>query len=318
MAGSLIISLDFELHWGGAEVWDIKEKASCFINTRKVIMEMLQLFQDFNIKVTWATVGFLFAETRDEAVSFFPPRQPSYLNQSLNYYRLFEDSAVGSNEEEDPFHFGYSLIEEIKKTPGQELASHTFSHYYCNESGQTKEEFQMDLAATQKIADNIFNTNLTSLVFPRNQYNKEYLESLRVNNFKVIRTNPDVWFWKKNYVFTPLARALDTLLPISSRLSYPDSKILTKENIVLLPASRFFRPYCHKEKFVQKLKVNRIKNEMFLAAKHGENYHLWWHPHNFGYFPQENMSQLKDILEFYLILKKDFSFNSKNMGDFKI
>ncbi|KEY18788.1 polysaccharide deacetylase family protein [Kaistella antarctica] len=317
MAGSLIISLDFELHWGGAEVWNLEEKSEYFLNTRTVILEMLQLFQEYNIRVTWATVGFLFASSREEVMSFSPPKEPSYLNQNLNYFNLFRNNVVGPDEGTDPFHFGYSLIQEIIKTPGQELASHTFSHYYCNEEGQTKEEFDLDLQATQKIAKSKFTKKLTSLVFPRNQYNTSYLELLKDNEYNVIRTNPDVWFWKMNNKFIPLARALDTLLPISNKLSFKNSDIKEEQDVVLLPASRFFRPYSQKEKSIQKLKMNRIKKEMLVAAKKGENYHLWWHPHNFGSFPQQNMIQLREILEYYKILNKQYGFSSKNMGDFQ-
>lgn len=317
MKGSLIISLDFELHWGGAEVWDLAEKSSCFLNTRAVILEMVQLFQEYDIRVTWATVGFLFAESRDEANAYFPTKEPAYLNQNFNYYNLFKNNEVGVDEKQDPFHFGASLVQEILKFEGQELASHTFCHYYCNEAGQTKEEFELDLQATQKIAQSKYQTALHSLVFPRNQYNSNYLDILKNNQYKVIRTNPDVWFWKINHKLISLARALDTLLPISKSLSFKNAAIKKEHSIVLLPASRFFRPYSKKEQWIQKLKLRRIKKEMLFAAKNGENYHLWWHPHNFGYFPQENMSQLRELLEFYKKLNTHYNFSSKNMGDFK-
>lgn len=52
--------------------------------------------------------------------------------------------------------------------------------------------------------------------------------------------------------------------------------------MIEIPASRFFRPFKNNEKIIQRLKLNRIKNEMTFAAKKGRNYHLWWHPHNFG------------------------------------
>lgn len=316
MNGNFIISLDFELHWGVAEVRDVETYSQYFLNTRATIIEMLQLFKEYNIRVTWATVGFLFAESLEEAMAFCPDKQPSYIDQKLNYYNLFKNKTVGSNETTDPYHFGASLIEEILKIKGQELASHTFSHYYCNEPGQTIEEFEMDLEASQNISQNKFNQTLTSLVFPRNQYNCLYLQSLKNNNYKVIRTNPNVWFWNSTNKLIPLARAVDTLIPISKNLIFKDSEIKIENGVVLLPASRFFRPYSEKEKLIQKLKMRRIKKEMLSAAKKGENYHLWWHPHNFGFFPRQNLIQLRELLEYYKRLNTDYHFSSKNMGDF--
>lgn len=314
--GSFIISLDFELHWGGVELWDINKRKEYFLNTRAIILEMLQLFNEYNIRATWATVGFLFGSTREEISSFFPELQPSYHNQELNYYNLFKKNLVGAGEEEDPFHYGASLIEKILGFPGQELASHTFSHYYCNEKGQTQEQFNDDLKASQKIAVAKFNKKLSSLVFPRNQYNEWYLQVLGGNSYTVVRTNPDVWFWKIKHKFIPLVRAVDTLFSVSERLSYTTSAIKTENGVVLLPASRFFRPYDSREKGIQNLKMRRIKNEMTKAARRGEHYHLWWHPHNFGYYPKENLKQLRAILEHYKNLNVKFGFVSKNMGDF--
>ncbi len=316
MAGSFIISLDFELHWGGVEIWSLNEKSKSFLNTRSVILEILRLFEQYNIRATWATVGFLFGSSREEVISCFPPEQPSYLNQSLNYYNLFYNEKVGLNESEDPYHFAFSIIEKILKVPGQELASHTFSHFYCNEPGQTQQQFELDLRSAQNIANACLKSNLSSLVFPRNQYNKEYLKSIRSCGFTVVRTNPDAWFWKLNSKLAPIIRAADTLFPVSKRLTFKNSDITEEDDVTLLPASRFFRPYAEKEKFIQKLKMNRIKHEMSRAARKGENYHLWWHPHNFGDYPHENLKQLKNILEHYAVLQRHYNFQSRSMSDF--
>ena len=42
--------------------------------------------------------------------------------------RTYTASKVGENEQEDLLHFGKSLM-EIKRTPHQEIGSHTFSHF---------------------------------------------------------------------------------------------------------------------------------------------------------------------------------------------
>ena len=54
--GFLVLSLDFELLWGVFDKVDYKEKKTYFKNTRKVIPEILDLFSEFQIHSTWATV----------------------------------------------------------------------------------------------------------------------------------------------------------------------------------------------------------------------------------------------------------------------
>lgn len=315
MAGNFIISLDFELHWGGAEVWDFNVYKDYFIKTRESIPLVLQLFEDNDINATWATVGFLFAKSKEQLLKLTPIAKPTYGNAKLSSYNFFD--IVGDSEGDDPFHFAPSLIEKIVKTKGQELATHTFSHFYCNEKGQTIQQFDEDLKAAQAIARENFNVTLKSLVFPRNQYNQEYLSVARENGIKVIRSNPDIWFWKDTgSCWSVLFRGIDTLLSVGKSLAF-NSAFLKKDNVVKLPASRFFRPYKKKEKIIQYFKIKRILDEMTYAAKQGLSYHLWWHPHNFANDVNENLKQLKIIIEHYKYLKKSYNFQSKTMGDFE-
>lgn len=310
--GNFIISLDFELHWGGAEKWDLSKKKSYFDTTRKSIPAVLALFTKYEIHATWATVGFLFANSREQLSEFIPSEIPTYNNDSLSYYSLISN-AVGKNEQEDPYHFAPSLIKSILDAPHQELGTHTFSHYYCNEPGQTKTQFNADLQSAQRLAKLNFNVELKSLVFPRNQFNTEYIDIASRNGIKVVRSNPNVWFWRSSSRLVPLARAVDTLMPISNSLTFKIREESYVENVLLLPASRFLRPYRNNEKFIQKLKLSRIKIEMSAAARGGDNYHLWWHPHNFGYCVEENLCFLEEILQHYSYLNRNFGFDSKSM-----
>ena len=52
---------------------------------------------------------------------------------------------------------------------------------------------------------------------------------------------------------------------------------------------------------------------MYFAAKNNLNYHLWWHPHNFGEDIDKNMEQLENIIKYYQYLNSKFNFISKNM-----
>lgn len=315
--GKLILSLDFELHWGGVELWNLEEKKDYFLNTRIAIPKMLALFEKYDVHCTWATVGFLFANDLVTLKSFMPELKPTYNNSNLNYYSLFDNNNVDADEQTDPFHYGYSLIQKIIATKNQELASHTFCHYYCKEDGQDVVQFESDISAAQKIAKSNFNVELKSLVFPRNQFNSAYLEVAKKSGIQVFRSNPNVWFWNRNFgKITSLFRAVDTLYPISKSLTYKESDIVYYNGIVELPASRFFRPYIEKEKMIRKFKLRRILNEMTLAAKKNRIYHLWWHPHNFGDALEENLFDLEVILLHYQDLKNTYNFESCAMNSF--
>lgn len=312
MKGSFIISLDFELHWGVAELWSLKEREDYFETTRESIPQVLELFSQNHIHATWATVGFLFAKDKEQLLKLMPSKKPTYNNKKLSYYSLIDNNEVGFNEKDDPYHYAPSLIRLILDTPNQELGTHTFAHYYCNEKGQTKEQFDADLKAAKLIAKENFDIELQSLVFPRNQFNSDYLEIAFQNGIKVVRSNPNVWFWNHYSTLSPLARALDTLMPISNSLTFNQNN-LSKDKVLLLPASRFLRPYSKKESVIQKVKVNRIKSEMTFAAKQNKSYHLWWHPHNFGYDLDENMQMLKGIISHFNFLNQKYGFQSKSM-----
>ncbi|NMH29500.1 polysaccharide deacetylase family protein [Flavobacterium silvaticum] len=311
--GNFIISLDFELHWGAPEEWDLSQRKPYFDATRLSIPKVLSLFSQYHIRATWATVGFLFAKNKEQLLQFLPKERPSYLNQELSYYRLIDSGEAGNDESDDPYHFASSLIEKILETEGQELGTHTFAHYYCLENGQNVTQFDLDLKAAQAISRENFNTTLRSLVFPRNQFNPEYLEVAAQNGIKVVRTNPDLWFWKSTSRFIPLARAVDTLMPISGSTVFHDMKM--EKGVQLHKASRFLRPYAEKEKVIRELRLKRIFSEMTHAAKTRGNYHLWWHPHNFGYFTKENLVDLERILNHFKMLNENYGFSSKNMID---
>jgi len=316
--GLFCISLDFELHWGGVEKRSLPAYNTYFSNTREVIPEILELFTQFNVHTTWATVGMLFHDSADSLLQNMPKNKPSYLNDSLSTYSYIDNNPLGNSELEDPFHFAPSLIQLILSTPNQELASHTFSHYYCNEVGQTATQFREDLKAAQQAAQK-FGTALTSLVFPRNQFREEYLKICFEEGISSVRSNPSDWFWDINNdsidtLPKKIYRTADAYIPLSKTCFSLNELIFKKDFPVSIPASRFLRPYSSKEFFLHDLKIMRICSEMETAAKENKIYHLWWHPHNFGGNPLKNILGLKKILNTYKRLQMDYGMQSANMA----
>lgn len=314
------ISLDFELHWGGFEKWPLENYKSYFLSTRKVVPEVLSFFRQYEIHTTWATVGMLFYESKSFLLRDAPTSRPSYDISELSAYNFIENHWIGDTEKEDPYHFAASLIQQIVDTPFQELGSHTFAHYYCNEEGQTVDQFRADLHAAQQSAK-LFNRKLKSLVFPRNQFNEEYLRACFEQGFIAVRDNPRDWFWniqstQGESMWKRLNRGLDAYVPVGGKNTYTIDSLQFRPGLpVCIPASRLLRPYRPKELFLNKMKITRIKNEMERAAQQGEIYHLWWHPHNFGHYPNESMKGLKEILDHFAMCREKYGMESLSMGE---
>ena len=222
---------------------------------------------------------------------------------------------IGKDYEEDPYHFGLPMIEAIAKVKGQEIATHTFSHYYCLEKGQTISNFEKDLDAAIQIADQLkFSTE--SIVFPRNQYNDDHLNLLHKKGIKSFRGNEMHWMYRpRSRAEETKLRKLARLIDAYFKISGDNTHLLTQKKPINIPSSRFLRPFDPRLNFLESLRLNRICNEMTYAAKHNRLYHLWWHPHNFGKHIDENFAFLKKILEHFSNLKEKYHFQSLNMKE---
>ena len=310
------ISLDFEIHWGVSDHRTIKSYHENLSNVPIVIERLLELFTERNIHATWATVGMLFCSNKKELETWVPlADQPTYSNSKLSNYSII--AQAGENETEDRFHYGLSLIRKIINTPNQELATHTFSHYYCLEPGQTTDQFNKDLEAAKRIHQREGNTPI-SIVFSRNQYSDEYLEICKANNILCYRGNYSSWIYKPQAKSTEsgwkrMARIADAYLPLSGNKYVHASEDFP--GMINIPGSCFLRPYNKKLKFLEPLRLSRIKKELGAAASNNAIYHLWWHPHNFGKNIDKNFEILESILDHYDLLNRKSGMISLNMKE---
>ena len=316
LPGALVISLDFEINWGVRDQQTLAQYGTNLLGVRQAIPAMLALFGEYELHVTWATVGLLFFETKAEMLAQLPAVRPDYADPNLSPYLVLDQ--VGPDEAHDPYHFGRSLINQIRATPGQEMASHTFCHYYCLERGQTVETFRHDLQAALRVAE-AQGMQLKSLVFPRNQYNAEYLTTCRELGISSYRGNEQSWIYKERSeeqqaLYKRGARLLDAYLNLSGQHTarWADMARSFPYNI---PASRFLRPWSGRLKTLESLRLRRILKGMEHAARHGEVFHLWWHPHNFGANLAENMAVLRRIAEHYRHLQARYGMQSLSMAE---
>lgn len=311
MPGTLIVSLDFELFWGMRDCCTLEEYKPNLLGAREAIPQLLDMFREFGIHATWATVGFLFADDYEELSAFFPDQRPAYCNEKLLPYPDFE--TIGHNEQEAPCYYAPSLIDRIARTPGQEIGSHTFSHYYCREQGQTLQQFAADMKAAKEIAAK-HGYAVKSVVLPRNQCEPEYTAVLRETGFTAYRDEENDWIHEK-VKCRPLMRLLrlaDVYLPLTGQGGYVPKN---ENGIWNLTGSRMYKPIFGPLRFLEGLKLRRIKRQMLHAAKNGLTFHLWWHPHNIGVRTQAHLAQLREIFSYYLELKEAYGMTSRNMGE---
>jgi peptidoglycan/xylan/chitin deacetylase (PgdA/CDA1 family) len=313
--GALVISLDFEIHWG---VRDYKspdgDYSQLLFGERESVPAMLEIFKEFGIAATWATVGFLFAKSRDDLTKYKPKILPNYKNTSLFPY----NEKIGENESEDLLHYAPNLIEQIQKVPRQEIGTHTFSHYYCLDSGQTAETFAADLQSAIAIAKP-YGISLKSIVFPRNQHNPDYEEILLQNGILCFRGNQQSWMYQvsennQKKPFYRAARLADAYINLSGHNTAKWEEIW-KQKVANVPASFFLRPFSKRLKRLENLRLKRLTQSIKYAAKNKEIFHLWWHPHNFGVNLTENLNFLRRVLEVYKKCENDYEMQSLSISE---
>jgi len=74
-----VVSLDCELMWGLRDHLSVAQYGENVRGVRQAIPALLDLFDRYGIRATWATVGFLFCETRDDLMASLPALRPGYL-----------------------------------------------------------------------------------------------------------------------------------------------------------------------------------------------------------------------------------------------
>ncbi|HET8655874.1 MAG TPA: polysaccharide deacetylase family protein [Longimicrobiaceae bacterium] len=309
-----MISLDFELHWG---VRDKHAAASGYtaslLGAREAIPRMLDLFTEYGISATWATVGFLFAESSEELQLFHPEVRPAYEDTRLDPYA----EPVGPDEARDPIHFAPTLIRLIDSAPGQEVATHTYSHFYCLEAGAGEEAFRQDIASAQAIA-RARGIDLRSIVLPRNQWNPRFKKILSQAGLECYRGNQPGWMYEASSTDTEtrlkrLSRLIDAHVPLTDWGGARWRDLTAGAHPRDVPATCFLRSVSQGSGMVNRLRLRRITAGLDRAAREGRLFHLWWHPHNFGSHTTENLCFLRSVLDQYRRLVSEQGMRSLTM-----
>ena len=317
MNGTFIISLDFELLWGlsGWNHNQIEGYRSHVEGSQLALKRILEVLARHDMKCTIAFVGGMNCRSTDELNKIAPKLRPQYRNSLFSSYKflipninkLYPNNLI----------FCKDIITELSQNSNIELASHTFSHYYCLEKGQNSQEFEADICTAINEAMNngiLFKT----IIFPRNQVSTDYLNICSQYGLTHYRGNLETFLYRsehtpQKYSIKRILRLLDTYINLSGYNTYMYPQI--EEKMINVPGSRFFRPFSSNLFFLEPLKIKRILDSMKYAAKHSQIYHLWWHPHNFGLHTEENIKQLEIICECYQTMRKQYGMECKFISE---
>lgn len=300
---AFVISLDFELRWGLHDRLGLDGSAyrESLEGEREAVPELLRLFGERRLRVTWATVGALACHGWDEYFAR-APKPPAYKNRALGI-----DPRYADLDPEGRLHFAPDLVEQIRRAAGQELGTHTFSHLPLGEPGITAIDVLADLNAVRRLWRERIGEAPRSLTFPRNQAG--FLDTVRAAGLRIYRGNPTPWYYEcndegSNGRLPRLLRLLDDTSPWSRHAS-PLEIGMTRASLFLrfdLPAPLWA------------LHVAHVRGEL-AELRPGEAFHVWWHPHNLGPDVRRRLGRAEQILDLAAERIAGGSMQSFNMGD---
>ncbi len=312
-----VVSLDFELFWGTRDFESLDACRRRIANIRPAVRAILELFRRYQVHATWATVGFLFAGSREDLNQLVPWTLPDYRQDQLSPYPDLQ--RAGECEETAPWCYAPSLIKEIQKTPHQEIGTHTFSHYYCLEDGQDLTAFRFDLDAACQ-ASSLLGVEPHSIVFPRNQINPDYLPACAAHGITSYRGTGPAWIQgvakkSEESVMRRALRLVDSYVTLSKHNTLPMEELKMQKAPYNLPGTRHFRPALMETRALRSLAIGRILSALDYAAQHRHLFHLWFHPEDFCKNTDDTLNALRDVLEHFAALRAADRMESFSMSE---
>lgn len=251
----VIISLDFELGWGGLQErsWEQRQKTGVYKRLRDDMALVLARADELDIPMTFASVGAMLQSEEEYQFSHLPI---GYRNAVDYFVTHAERETVDGRDL-----MGMVLASRVS----HEIASHTYSHLHAQHQEATDEALRADLLLSLDVLKK-WGIDATSLVFPRDQ---EFSGSvLSGSGIEMVRVPPR--FGR----FAKLSRAITLPKSTSAKAGWGG---VEQSGSMLLNWST------GKKAGLKKALISS-KSRQTLNNKNGA-YHFWLHPFNWSDTP---------------------------------
>jgi peptidoglycan/xylan/chitin deacetylase (PgdA/CDA1 family) len=192
--GGMIISADFELAWAFRYSKSFNEPNKAALSfakqDRKNLPNLLKLFEEYNIPITWATVGHLFLKECKKGDHNWMHRIPYFENKNWRYKNGdWFDSDPYSNYKIDNEWYAADLIEMIlqSKIP-HEISTHTFTHIDFSDKNCPSRVAEDEILACIEVMKP-YGLSPKSIVFPGGTFGN--IPILKNNGIQIYRKNVD-------------------------------------------------------------------------------------------------------------------------------
>ncbi len=308
--GVFVISIDTELAWSVVHRGHVTPEhlhPSRVAVERSIVGDLLDLFEEYDITATWATVGHLFLDRCQPAEGRKHPeiRRPEYDWFDGDWFDLDPATDMG----QDPMWYGPDIVDMIRSAqPSQEIGSHSFSHLIVGDPGCSEEAFASDLKACRRLAGAV-DVELRSFVYPRNTIG--HLDVLADNGFTAYRglrpgTFPDLGGWPR-----AMARIVDKVRPLAGSIVMP----VRNGRLWNIPATNLYAPFDRARYLPFRSWVTQQVHRLEQAGRHRSLFHLWFHPHNLIDDPRRAFEGLERILARAGDLRRQGLVDNLTMGE---
>lgn len=186
-SGGVVISADFELGWAFRYSKKNANPEKMAMQARENFPFLLKLFDEYNIPITWATVGHLFLDKCKKGDHDWMMRIPHFENPWNFLHGDWYDHDPYANAVDAPCWYAPDLIEKILSAKAShEIGCHTFSHINFSDKicppGVADDEIKACVDIAKK-----WGLQLNSIVFPGGTYGN--IDVIKRYGFKVYRHN---------------------------------------------------------------------------------------------------------------------------------
>jgi peptidoglycan/xylan/chitin deacetylase (PgdA/CDA1 family) len=209
---------------------------------------MLKLFEEYDIPITWATVGHLFLSTCKKGDHDWMHRIPYFENRNWKFGKgdWFDCDPYSSWEKASSW-YAPDLIEKILNSKVKhEIGCHTFTHIDFSDKNCPPEVAEDEIKACIEVA-NKWGLSLKSMVFPGGTYGN--INILKKYGFQIYRRN------------------------INYDLAYP---FKDEVGIIISPTSTSFGN--NNFEWTVSYFIRRFKMYIDVSIKNQVVCHIWFHP----------------------------------------